>query len=380
MSKKYTTQTFKEKLKSLNSDIEIIDEYIDCYTKIRFRCKKHNEIYSQMPVDVTRGRCGCEQCRVEKIRKARLLDPIDFQRRLDNLNPNIILLTEYQSMHTKVRCKCKIDGYEWDVLPTNLIDKGSGCPICNKTKVVSGYNDIATTHPHYLKIIKDINYAKSNSVHSHNKTLFVCPDCGNSFTSTMSNVHYQGLSCPSCSDGFSYPNKVMYNILKQCNIDFIREFSCNWTNGRRYDFCIPSAKVLIEMDGGLGHGRKSFKDGNTSEESLAIDRFKDSVAKENGYSVIRIDCLYSDINYIKQNVLSSTLPKFVCLEHIDWDTIDIQSRRSYILKIADLVNDGSSLDDITVELKIHKKTVEKYYTLAVKYGLCDNAITKETLK
>lgn len=380
MSKKYTTQTFKEKLKSLNLDIEIIDEYIDCYTKIRFLCNKHNVVYSQKPVDLTRGRCGCKKCNAERISKARSLDSAEFRQKLNDLNPNIILLTEYQNMHTKVRCKCKNDGYEWDVLPTNLIDKSSGCPICNKAKVVSGYNDIATTHPHYLKIISDINYAKTNSVHSHNKTLFICPNCNNTFISTMSSVHYQGLSCPSCSDGFSYPNKVMYNILKQCGIDFIREFSCDWADGRRYDFCIPSEKLLIEMDGGLGHGRKSFKNGNTPEESLAIDKFKDLIAKTNGYSVIRIDCLYSDIDYIKQNIMSSDLPKIICLDHIEWDTVDVQSRRSYILKISDLINEGHSFDDIITELKIHKKTVEKYYSLAVRYGLCNSIVNKETLK
>lgn len=372
MSKKYTKESLQNKLLDMGFDITVIGEYINYNTKIEFKCNKHNIRYFQRPIDITsRGRCGCKKCISETLSKSKRLSHDEFIKRLYEINPNIELLSTYKNMHTKVRCRCKIDGYEWEVLPTNLVDKRCGCLICNKAKVVTGYNDIATTNPEYLDMIVDKNYAYANSVHSHEKTLFKCPICKSEFTTTMSSVYYQGLSCPACSDGFSYPNKLMYNLLKNCNIDFIREFSSDWTCKKRYDFCIPSLNILIEMDGGLGHGNNVIKSsGLTKEDTLEIDVYKDLLARENGYNVIRIDCLYSDIDYIKDNIIKSDLTKYIDLSNIPWKDIDITSRTTYILPISNMVNKDYTVKEIAKFLQICDATVKKYALIGMKYGLC----------
>ena len=372
MPKKYTKETLQNKLFDMGFNISVIGEYVDCYTKIELNCNKHNIRFFQRPIDVvSRGRCGCKKCVSEKISKSMTLSHEEFLSRLYELNPNIELLSTYQNMHTKVRCRCKLDGYEWDALPTNLIDKRCGCPICNKAKVATGFNDIATTNPEYLDIIVDKEYAYTNSVHSHEKTLFRCPICNNEFESTMSLVHYQGLSCPSCSDGFSYPNKVMYNVLTNCGIDFIREFSDKWSDKRRYDFCIPSLNILIEMDGGLGHGNKVMKNsGLTKEDTIEMDKYKDKLARENGYTVIRIDSLRSDIDYIKDNILNSPLTRYIDLSNVDWDDVDITSRTTYIVPISNMINENYKVKEIANLLQICDATVKKYALIAMRYGLC----------
>ena len=45
-------------------------------------------------------------------------------------NPNIEVIGKYSGAHTKILHKCKIDGYEWECLPNNII-KGHGCPKCS---------------------------------------------------------------------------------------------------------------------------------------------------------------------------------------------------------------------------------------------------------
>ena len=42
---------------------------------------------------------------------------------------NIEILGEYVNNKTKIKCKCKIDGYEWEVKPNDLLN-GISCPKC----------------------------------------------------------------------------------------------------------------------------------------------------------------------------------------------------------------------------------------------------------
>ena len=44
-------------------------------------------------------------------------------------NPNIEVIEEYINAHTKILHRCKIDNYEWRVMPTKVLE-GKGCPVC----------------------------------------------------------------------------------------------------------------------------------------------------------------------------------------------------------------------------------------------------------
>ena len=46
---------------------------------------------------------------------------------------NIEILGEYVNNYTKIKCRCKIDGYEWEAKPNNLLN-GYGCPKCSESK------------------------------------------------------------------------------------------------------------------------------------------------------------------------------------------------------------------------------------------------------
>jgi hypothetical protein len=131
----------------------------------------------------------------------------------------------------------------------------------------------------------------------------------------------------SCGDGFSIPNKIMYSILEQLNIDFETEYSPEWIKPKRYDFYIPSLNIIIEMDGKLGHGNKGYDDNLTPEESKSIDNYKDEQATLHGVDKpIRIDCKYNSfenkIKYIKQNILKSRLKELLDLSKINWKIVE----------------------------------------------------------
>lgn len=54
----------------------------------------------------------------------------EFLGRMSELNSNIEILSEYKKSNIHVKCKCKIDGFEWDSLPGNLLS-GKGCKMCH---------------------------------------------------------------------------------------------------------------------------------------------------------------------------------------------------------------------------------------------------------
>lgn len=55
------------------------------------------------------------------------------------------------SLQRGYKVQCLKDNYIYEVLENNLKKKGRGCPVCKNQRVVKGINDIATTHPQYIK-------------------------------------------------------------------------------------------------------------------------------------------------------------------------------------------------------------------------------------
>ena len=59
----------------------------------------------------------------------------------DGWDPNLVVYASSK----KVSWKCSF-GHSWNSIMSNRA-KGSGCPVCANKAVLSGYNDLATTHP-----------------------------------------------------------------------------------------------------------------------------------------------------------------------------------------------------------------------------------------
>lgn len=66
MSKRKTTEEYKQELAIKNPNLEVIGDYINNHTSISHRCKKHNIIYDTAPNQAL-NMCGCRQCANEKI-------------------------------------------------------------------------------------------------------------------------------------------------------------------------------------------------------------------------------------------------------------------------------------------------------------------------
>lgn len=183
--------------------------------------------------------------------------------------------------------KCNICGFcddrSW-MVESNLIGKKEqGCSCCVGRTVVEGINDISTTNPELVKYFQNPEHSKEFTKSSHEKIYPICPDCGrikDKKVSIDSIYKTHSIGC-SCSDGKSYNEKFMFNVLEQLNIPFETEFTSDWCKYEyknkirqgRYDFLfeLNNKKYIVETDG-RWHKSDNKMNGQTKEESKMIIR------------------------------------------------------------------------------------------------------------
>ena len=79
---------------------------------------------------------------------------------------------------------------------------------------------------------------------------------------------------------------ILYNLLITIYPTCIRQFTPEWVKPKRFDFCIPEYKIIIELD-----GRQHFiqvSNWSSPESQFENDKYKEKCANDNGYSVIRL--------------------------------------------------------------------------------------------
>lgn len=271
-----------------------------------------------------------------------------------------------------------------------LIIQNQGCSCCSNQVIVEGINDITTTNPELVKYFKYTEEAKKYSKSSGVKIKCVCPDCGREKDILMSSLYkQQGINCPICSDGISYPNKFMGALLSELNIDFIPELTkttFKWCEDYRYDFYIPSMNLIIEMDGALGHGKRVHpKSNKTIEETIENDLCKDRLANERGIEVIRIDCDYGIVDnrfeYIKNNVVFKLFSKFNLL-NVDWIKVGRDSEKNKIKEVCKLKNNNPQITTVKIGelIKMDTSTIRRYLKIGNKLGFCNYSPKEESKK
>ena len=290
-------------------------------------------------------------------------------------NNQFVLLSEYTSYNQKILCKCTKDGYTWYAKPGQLL-RGSGCHVCCNHTIIKGINDLGTTHPFVASLLKDKSISEKYSYGSKFSTDWVCPVCKNViYNKSISQIAKHGLSCPMCSDGVSYPEKIMFYILKHNNIRFMYQFQPEWISPKRYDFFIPNEQIIVELDGGIGHGKKSYKSKEMVEVDIDTDKYKEEKAKENNLKLIRVDCdcanenNYLDIvidriyKVLKNNSIKVTIEKDVIIRSVS---------KSFIKMACDLWNSGiHDTSSISQRIGLSRSTIIRYLKTGSNIGLCD---------
>lgn len=125
--------TFLEKMGRLHPDIEVLGTYTNYHGKVRLRCKIDNYEWEAEPAKLFRtgedGATGCPLCG-----GTLQLTHEEFCKRINVLNPDIIIENMYINNQTDMKCRCKKCNHKWDTKAFNLMYNSSYCPNCQTNR------------------------------------------------------------------------------------------------------------------------------------------------------------------------------------------------------------------------------------------------------
>ena len=281
---KLTHEEFMEKFYKQNKNaenIEILGEYKTSYTKIKCKCKIDGHEWEATPHNLLNGN-GCPKCSGN----AKLTHE-EFMKKFYEKNKNaenIEILGEYVNSSTKIKCRCRKDGHEWEVKPNDLL-KGYGCPKCKKGK----------THEQFMKdfYIKNKN-AKNIEILGIYESAITKIKCKCKLDNNIWYTTPHGLlddnGCPKCNA--SKGESEISRYLDNRNINYIPQHKfndCRSKDKLPFDFYIPSLNIAIEYDGKQHYEIIDYFGGLDGFIYTKIhDTIKTIYCKENNIKLIRI--------------------------------------------------------------------------------------------
>lgn len=390
-----TDEEYKQRIYDLyGDDISVLEPYVNQRTKILHRCNIHNFEWMARTRQMAEGHIGCKCCASEK-RIQSITQNIDMVKaKLQQVCGDEFTLNddnEYLGHNEKMYFTHHLpNGTSHTVYSKPDRIYNHKCAVCGGIQVCAGFNDIWTTNQELGHLLANPDDGFKYMQNSNKRADFKCPTCGHICENKIINQVCKDMDvrCPICKDGISYPNKFIFNALKQieCELDFLeREYKPNWCKflfqekerTGIYDifFGYGNKQYIVEMDGGF-HTKYNNMSGQTAEESQYIDNEKERLAFEHNIEVIRIDCDYDGLfdryEFVRDNILASGLKDILPLHKIDFDKVNIKSQKSILVEACELWNQGYKASEIIKELYVNKSVLSSYLRIGKKYGLCND--------
>lgn len=324
----------------------------------------------------------------------------EFKYNIGDIINDLLISDMYKiSGYKYYNYRCTKDGYEGHIRESHLATN-HGCPVCANKIVLKGHNDIATTNPNLANLFCNKDDAYLYTEFSNKYANFKCPRCGHQVCSKINYIATYGLSCKKCGDGISYPNKFVYNFVEQVStlhsmrgqqLMFQPEKNFKWStnvehenknlSGRKmYDMYIYDYNIIIENHGNYHYKESYFnkKSNRSLEDVQENDKIKMNLAIENGIQndhYIVLDCYESNMDYIKNSIMSSNLPTLLHFsEHdIDWNQCDKFATSSRVYEACEHWNNGiKDCKQIASIMKMDKSTIRRYIKNGQKLGIIKN--------
>jgi hypothetical protein len=383
MGKKKTHEEFVEQLNKIHREGTYmpLEKYDGINTKLLVRHNQCGYEWNIIPKNLLKGQ-GCPKC-FGNIKKT----TEDFKKEIYELYGNEYkILGEYKGAKTKILVKhnCKECNYhEWAIEPTSLLN-GNGCPVCSGREVKLGVNTIWDTDRWMCNLGVSEEDAKKYSKGSNKKITVKCPNCDREKEMQINSIYKRkSISC-SCGDGKSYPEKFVFNLLEQLDVDFETEYKPSWIDNKRYDFHIKGINCIIETHGEQHYKEKIFsRCGRGLTKEQINDKYKKEMALSNEIKYyIELDCRKSEMDYIKNSILNSELNDLFDLSNIDWNKCAEFANKNIIKEVCECWNnrkDSETTVDVGRIFKLSKSSIIDYLKNGTKLGWC-NYNPKEEMK
>ena len=299
-------------------------------------------------------------------------------------NGRNMTITDRYKNENGVRCynyTCNICGLDNGYMSEYQLKNGVKCSCCSNRTVVRGFNDIPTT-AHWMVDYFQGGYdeAKKYTKCSTKIITPICPDCKTILNKSMRICDLyvnHGFLCPVCKDGYSYPEKFMYALLKQIGCRFIIQLSkkdAEWVGNYRYDFYLPDFKCIIETHGMQHYQKCGLESNRTLAEEIENDKRKEELAILNNCVFYCIDCRRSSLSWIKESIIRSDILHFLgySTSDVDWIECDKFAVSNLCKTVSEIKNKNPKLTarDISKIVPLSAGTISRYLRTGATLGWC----------
>lgn len=295
MSRSITHEEYVTRITNKNPNILICGKYLAMKERIKVKCKICGHEWNPIAEKLVSGR-GCPNCKAIAVGDRCRMNREDFIHRLNTVNPNIQILSEYINNRTKIKCRCKIDGNIWFGIPSNLLHNKTGCPKCShcyRRTPKEFESEISIINPN-IEIITDFNGVEK-------KVKCKCKMDNHIWYATPHEL-LCGTGCPQCCE--SKGEKVIRKWLTEQGFNYEAQKSFDNLIGvgnmpLSYDFFIPKFNTLIEYQGEQHKRAFEYFGG---EEKLTKQREHDHRKKEYAklHGIKLLEIWYWDFNNIER--------------------------------------------------------------------------------
>lgn len=184
-----------------------------------YMCPNHiNKGIQILPIEkIINNKKPCKYCNHSNLKET-------FKEEMSTINPDIEILSDYVNWNTKIKCRCKNDGYEWYGRVSVLL-YGGGCKICGHRKRWDSRGRKTTND--FIEEINSINknikiIGKYNGSHSPIQCKCLIDNC--EWESYACNILNQSAGCPECNKRHmreleALSNDEFVKRLKESNIN-----------------------------------------------------------------------------------------------------------------------------------------------------------------
>lgn len=223
----------------------------------------------------------------------------EFINELSKQNTMIECIDTYCGADKSIWFKCKTCNHKWKTQPYNIINNHSGCPKCNKRK----------THEQFTSEMYNINpniNIISKYIVSNSDIQCSCKICGHIWAAKPYNL-LSGTGCPKCN--MSHGERTIIKYLNDDGIDYIPQYSFDNLFGvggglLSYDFYLPQYNMLIEYQGEFHNHTDRLRSEYEFQKQQIHDERKREYAKTHNIKLLEI--WYYEFNNI-ENILQTAI-------------------------------------------------------------------------
>ena len=306
-------KTFRDEMSVINPEIEILSDYVNWNTKIKCKCKKcGHEWNGRVSVLLYGG--GCKECGHKK-----RWDSIgrktteDARKEISQLQPNIIMVGEYNGCHGNTIFQCKIHEVIWESSYSRVLRGECKCPSCAVDSLRQSCS--FTTEEFMNRISKDYPHIITSDTYINRETEmnFYCTIHDNNFNIKPKYLlAHKVKGCPICSQ--SLGETKLIEILQKEGITISKQHifeDCVYEKPLRFDAYDCVNNVVYEYQGEQHYKPVNFN-GISKEKSISdykLNVIRDNIKRDycGSHNIKMVEIPYWEYDNMEEYIKSQQL-------------------------------------------------------------------------